>query len=86
MLMWFEWSLFKTIKKLLNSIGIDTSDWRGQSYEGARSVAGKKQGLGAHIFRINPKAMYTYCTCHRLNLAVVASCGEHLIWNLMTNI
>ena len=77
--MWFEWSLFKTIKKLLNSNGIDNSDCRGQSYDGARSVAGMKQGLGAHIFRINSKAMYTYCTCHRLNLAVVASCGEHLI-------
>ena len=42
MLMWIEWSLFKTIKKLLNSNSIDTSDCRGPSYEGAASVAGKK--------------------------------------------
>ena len=30
--------------------------------------------------------MYTHCSCHRLNLSVVASCGEKRIRNLMTNI
>ena len=30
--------------------------------------------------------MFTHCSCHRLNLAVVASCGEQRIRNLMANI
>ena len=42
-------SLFKTIKEFLDSNGIDISDCRGQSYDGA----GKNQGLTAHVFRIN---------------------------------
>ena len=62
------------------------SDCRGQGYDGARAVAGKKQGLAAHVLRIISKALNTHCSCHRLNLAVVASCGEKRIRNLMTNI
>ena len=79
-------SLFKTIKEFLDSNGIDISDCRGQGYNGAEAVAGKNQSLAAHFFRINSKALYTHYSCHRLNLAVVASCGEQHIRNLMTNI
>ena len=78
-------SLFKTSREFLDSNGIDISDCMGQSYDGAGAVAGKNQGLDAHFLRINSKALYTYCSCHRLNLAVVASC-EQRIRNLMTNI
>ena len=69
-------SLYRTIKEFLVSVGIDNSDCRGQSYD----------GLSGHVLRVNPKALYTHCSCHRLNLAVVASCGEQNVRNLMTNI
>ena len=71
--------LFKTIKEFLDSNGIDISYCRGQGYDGAGAVAGKNQGLAAHFLGINSKALYTNCSCHRLNLAVVASCGEQRI-------
>ena len=79
-------SLFKTIKEFLDSNGIDISDCKGQGYDSAEAVAGKNQGLAAHFLRINSKALYTHCSCHRLNLAVVTACGEQRIQNLMTNI
>ena len=69
-------SLFKTIKEFLDNNDIDISDCGGQGYDGARAVAGKNQGLTAHVLRLNSKALYTHCSCHRLNLAVVASCGK----------
>ena len=58
--------------------GIDTSDFRGQGYDGAGAIACKNQGFSAHVLRVNPK--------DHLNLAVVASCGEERVRNLMTNI
>ena len=66
------------------SVGIDISDFRGQGYDGAGAVAGKKRGLPAHVFRVDPKALYTHCCCHRLNLGAVTSCGEQRVRNLMT--
>ena len=76
-------SLYRTIKEFLASAGIDISDCRGQDYDGAGAVAGKNQGLSVHGLRVNPKALYTHCSCHRLNLAVVASCGKQHVRNLM---
>ena len=69
---------------MLVSDGIDISDFWGQGYDGAGAVAGKKWGLPAHVFRVDPKALYTHCCCHRLNLGAVASCGEQRVRNLMT--
>ena len=79
-------SLYRTIKEFLVSVGTDIFDFRGQGYDGAGAVAGKKRGLPAHVLRVDPKALYTHCCCHRLNLATVASCGEQCVRNLMTNI
>ena len=69
-------SLYRTIKEFLVSVGIDNSDSRGQTYD----------GLSGYVLRVNAKALYTHCSCHHLNLAVVASCGEQRVRNLMTNI
>ena len=79
-------SLYRTIDEFLASVGINISDCRGQGYDEAGAVAGKKQRLSEHVLRVNPKALYTHCFCHRLNLAVVASCGEQRVRNLMINI
>ena len=67
-------------------VGIDISNCRGQWLDGAGAVAGKNQGLSTDVLKVNPKALYTHCSCHHLNLAVVASCGEQRVRNLMTNI
>ena len=79
-------SLLKKIKEFLDGNDIYISDCRDQGYDGAGSVTGKNQGLAAHVLRIPSKAFYTHCFCHHLSLAVVASCGEQHIWNLIINI
>ncbi len=33
-------------------------------------LLGTLMGLAAHILRVNPKALYTHCYSHRLNLSV----------------
>ena len=72
-------SLFRTIKGFLDSNRMDISECMGHGYDGAAAVAGKNQGLAAYVLRINSKALYTHCSCPRLNLAVLASCGEQCI-------
>ena len=79
-------SLYRTIKEFLVSVGKDISDCRGQGYDAAGAVAYKNQGLSAHVLRVNAKALYTHCSCHCSNLAVVTSCGEQRVRNLMTSI
>ena len=75
----------KFIIQFLGSSGI-ISDCMGQGYEGAWVVAGKNQGLAGHVLRMNSKALFTHCSCHCLNFAVVVSCGEQHVRNLMINI
>ena len=72
-------SFYRTIKEFLVSVGIDIYDCRGKGYDGAGAVADKNKRLSAHVLRVNPKTLYTHCSCHSLNLAVVASCGEQRV-------
>ena len=46
---------------------------RGQAYDGAGSMAGKTRGVATQIREEHPKALYTHCAAHRLNL-----CGKML--------
>ena len=59
-------SLYRTIREVLVSVGIDISDCREQGYDGAGALASKKQGLSVHVLRVNPEALYTHFSCHRL--------------------
>ena len=40
----------------------------GQTYDGAGSMAGKIKGVAARISEQYPKALYTHCSSHVLNL------------------
>lgn len=44
----------------------------GQSYDGAGNVRGKYTGLKTLVLEKAPKAMYVWCSAHRLNLVVEA--------------
>ena len=44
---------------------------RGQAYDGAGAMAGKTKGVAAQISTLYPRALYTPCAAHRLNLCVV---------------
>jgi hypothetical protein len=48
----------------------------GQSYDGAGNMSGRFKGLQAKIKEMQPKAIYVWCSAHRLNLVIesVVSC------------
>ena len=51
---------------------------RGQCYDGSSNMAGACSGCKAITLQQAsqaPMALYTHCTAHQLNLAVVAACG-----------
>ena len=47
---------------------------RGQAYDGAGAMAGKSKGVASHIHSKYPKALYTHCASHGLNLCVMKCC------------
>ena len=57
----------------MQELNLSIDDCRGQAYDGAGSVAGHINGLSAHILKFNPKALYTHCYSHRLNLSICDS-------------
>ena len=56
---------------------------RGQAYDGAGAMAGKSKGAAAIIAAHYPRAVYTHCAAHRLNLCVVKSCDLREVSNMM---
>lgn len=56
---------------------------RGQAYDGAGAMAGRSKGTGARIAALHPKALYTHCAAHRLNLCVVKCCSIREVSNMM---
>ena len=61
------------ITSCLQSYGLDLTKLRGQAYDGAGNVAGTVRGTAALITSQYPLALYTRCTSHCLNMAVVKS-------------
>lgn len=56
---------------------------RGQAYDGAGAMAGQIKGTAARIASLYPKAIYTHCASHRLNLCVVKCCSIREVNNMM---
>lgn len=56
---------------------------RGQAYDGAGTMAGKSKGAASHILQKCPKAFYTHCAAHRLNLCVMKCCSIREVSNMM---
>jgi len=54
---------------------------RGQCYDGSSNIAGAKSGCKALIMKQAPMALYTHCTAHQLNLAVVTACSIQFFKN-----
>ena len=47
-----------------------TNQCRGQCYNGASNMLGKKSGIAKQISDIQPRTVVTHCHCHCLNLSV----------------
>ena len=45
-----------------------------QAYDGAGSMAGKRKGAAKRILELYPKAIYTHCAAHVLNIICVVKC------------
>ena len=56
-----------TITDVLLRMNLSISNCRGQCYDGACSMSGSKSGVATEL---EPKALYTYCYGHSLNLAI----------------
>ena len=71
-----------TIESAVLDCHLDPTRIRGQAYDGASSMSGKYKGCAAVIERKYPKAKYTHCCSHVLNLAVVKACSLIQVQNL----
>ena len=71
-----------TIESAVFDCHLDPTRIRGQAYDGASSMSGKYKGCAAVLERKYPKAKYTHCCSHVLNLAVVKACSLIQVQNL----
>ncbi|XP_076890376.1 uncharacterized protein LOC143541427 [Bidens hawaiensis] len=62
--------LFDAIIKEISNLGLDVNDIRGQGYDNGSNMKGKHQGVQKRLLDINPRAFYTPCGCHSLNLVI----------------
>jgi hypothetical protein len=69
-------NLHQTIKKYLQQLGIVINKMHGQAYDGASNMSGKFKGVAARFQEEEPKALYTHCHAHLLDLAVMRFCEE----------
>lgn len=78
--------LYQEVSDALESFNLDKQFCRGQGYDGAGAVAGSVNGLAQRFLNDNPKALWTHCRGHRLNLAIWSSVGIVSVRNLMDTI
>lgn len=62
--------LANTIISTLTSLGLNLKNARGQGYDGAANMRSAFRGVQAVIMKQFPKALYTHCFAHCLNLCL----------------
>ena len=60
--------LTAVLLKELNDLGLQIKNIRGQGYDNGANMKGHKSGLQSRILEHNPRAFFTPCACHSLNL------------------
>jgi hypothetical protein len=63
-------SITHTIEDILLRLSLQLENCRGQCYDGASAMAGSRTGVATTIRAKEPRALYTHCYGHALNLAV----------------
>ena len=63
-------SLVKLIKDVLIRLCLPLQHCRGQCYDGASNMSGRRSGVATRIQLEEPRALYVHCMGHSLNLAV----------------
>ncbi|XP_025191788.1 52 kDa repressor of the inhibitor of the protein kinase-like [Melanaphis sacchari] len=69
--------LLNTLKEL----GLDLDKLRGQGYDGAATMSGNFRGVQAIVKKSYPKALYTHCVSHSLNLCLSDAAKTQAIRN-----
>ena len=62
-------TITNSIKDIFLRYDLPMSKLRGQCYDMAATMAGKKTGVATQIQKLEPRAVYTHCYGHALNLA-----------------
>jgi len=70
----------------IENLGLSLHNLRGQGYDGASTMSGVRSGVQARIREKQPKALYTHCAGHSLNLAILNSCSIVPITNCIDQI
>lgn len=69
-------NLHRTIKTYLQQIGVEMNKIRGQAYNSATNLRKKFNESAEEFKKEEPRALYTHCHAHCLDLAVVRFCKE----------
>ena len=69
-------TLVDMIKDILVRLNININKVRGQCYDGASAMRGHKSGVSTIISQIEPRALYTHCYGHSLNIAASDSLNK----------
>ncbi|XP_014671927.1 PREDICTED: 52 kDa repressor of the inhibitor of the protein kinase-like [Priapulus caudatus] len=79
-------SISNAIVDCLFRRGIDIRKARGQSYDGASCMSSARVGVQGRIKELAPRAVYTHCNCHVLNLSIAAACKVPAIRNMIDSV
>ena len=67
-------ALNETLLGTISDLKLGINGCRELGYDQAATVSENKNGMTAHIIKKNPKANYTHCFSHRLNLSICKTC------------
>ncbi|XP_020872581.1 zinc finger MYM-type protein 1-like [Arabidopsis lyrata subsp. lyrata] len=62
--------LFSSLQDALLELELDIDDVRGQGYDNGANMKGKNKGVQKRLLEVNPRAFFTPCGCHSLNLVL----------------
>jgi hypothetical protein len=62
--------LFIELINVITKLQLNINDIRGQGYDNGSNIKGNKQGVQIRLLDINPKAFYTSCDSHNINLVL----------------
>jgi hypothetical protein len=71
--------LFDVLQDQLKDLDLDIDDVRGQGYDNGSNMKGCKNGVQKKLLDLNPRAFYSACSCHSLNLTLcdmAKTCGK----------
>ena len=69
-------TIVRVIKDILLRLNLSLDDCRGQTYDGASNMMGRKSGVSTQILAEQPKAVEIHCEGHSLSLSVKSLTSE----------